>query len=112
MTPVAFLYIVVIVLGLVLLALLDLVRATDMDPIARVIVAAALILAAPLGLLLWLFVRGGRVGAILVAALLALGVTAMIAYAVSSHRSITMVQSAGAGGSITMSGGGSGQPIP
>lgn len=112
MTPTLFLSIALTVLLLALIALVDLVRATDMDPVARVIVAAALILAAPVGLLLWLFVRGGRPGVFLGAALLALAFTAVIAFAVSTNRGVTMVQVSGASRSFSVSAGASGQPIP
>jgi len=107
MTLTALLSIMLVTLGLVLLALLDLVRATEMDMGARAIVAAALIFVAPIGLLLWLFVRGGRTGAVVGAGLLALAATGLVAVAVGSNHSVEMVQTSSVGGSFS-----AGQPIP
>ena len=66
---------------LVLVALVDLVNATDMEQGGRLIVAGALILLPPLGVLLWMSVRLGRAGVLLATGLVALGavLAAMIA---------------------------------
>jgi hypothetical protein len=45
-----------------IVALVDLIRATDMDPVARLILALLLILAAPVGVVVWIVVRAGRPG--------------------------------------------------
>jgi hypothetical protein len=97
MTSTAVLAIVLLTLGLVLFALLDLVRATDMDMGARAIVAAALIFAAPLGLLLWLFVRGGRTGALVAAAMVAVALFVVLGVAVTSNRGVHVVESSSTG---------------
>jgi len=58
---------------LVLVALVDLVNATDMELAGRLIVAGALIVFPPMGLLVWMAVRLGRGGLVLATALVALG---------------------------------------
>jgi len=66
------LFLLVLLAGLLLwlVAIVDLIQATDMDTTARLILAAALILFAPVGVLLWLIVRKGRVGMMLATVLL------------------------------------------
>lgn len=97
MTATAFLSIVLITLVLVLLALVDLIRATDMELGARMILAAALILVPPLGLLLWLFVRAGRTGAVLGATVIAAALFVLVGFAVGSNHSMGVVQSSSSG---------------
>ncbi|HXA28885.1 MAG TPA: hypothetical protein VN193_09070 [Candidatus Angelobacter sp.] len=82
-------------------ALLDLIRATDMDPTARMILAIAVIFAAPLGVLLWLFVRGGRLGALVAVSVVALTaglVISVAAGATASHGPVQVVQQSVTGG--------------
>ncbi len=57
---------VVIVLVLVgwTAALVDLIHATEMESTGRLILALAVLIAPPLGILLWMGVRGGRAGAL------------------------------------------------
>lgn len=74
---------VAIVIGLVgwTAALVDLINATDMESTARIILALAVLITPPLGILLWMGVRGGRAGALaaVAIALFALLVGASIA---------------------------------
>jgi 4-amino-4-deoxy-L-arabinose transferase-like glycosyltransferase len=106
----------VLVLLLVwIVALVDVVRAAEMDQTSRLILAAVLLFAAPLGVLVWMVVRGGRIGAVAAAAVAAVTVfvVAGVAYSITSHSGgIHMVEVTGASASFSASDGGSGQPIP
>ena len=75
-----------IVVGLMawVTAVLDLIRATDMEPTGRLILAAVVIFAAPIGILLWLAVRGGRVGALVAVSIGALTVGLVISIAAAA----------------------------
>lgn len=81
--------ILVVAAGFVLwlMAVVDLIGATDMDPVGRLIVAGALLFVAPVGVLLWLIVRKGRLG-LMVATLLVVGTVALFAgvFATASWR--------------------------
>jgi hypothetical protein len=63
-----------------LLAIFDMVLDTRLEPVQRIIVVALLIFLAPVGMLAWLLVRGGRHGPKLVAAAVAL--TVVLAFVV------------------------------
>lgn len=58
-------------------AVVDLINATEMEQTGRLILAGAVIVVPPLGLLIWMGVRGGRVGALAAACI------AMIVFAVA-----------------------------
>ncbi len=80
--------------GLWVVAILDLIRATDMDPTGRMILALVLIFAAPIGILIWLGVRGGPAGAALAVAIgvLVSAVIIVIAAGVMTSRPIQVME--------------------
>lgn len=63
---------------LTVLALLDVVRATELDPTTRLVLALALILMPPIGLLVWLVVRLGRAGVLVATGLFAVAVALVV----------------------------------
>jgi hypothetical protein len=94
MITTAVLFIVLVGAVVWVVALVDLVRATEMDVVARVILAAALIVVPPLGMVAWLVVRAGRMGVLIAVAGAALmvAVVAGIVAATSPHGIIQSVQ--------------------
>jgi putative effector of murein hydrolase LrgA (UPF0299 family) len=78
---------IVVSLALWVTAIVDVIRATEMEPIGRLILAALLIFLAPVGVLVWVGMRGGRFGM--------LAATAVATVAVA----VTMVVVAGVSGS-------------
>jgi cytochrome bd-type quinol oxidase subunit 2 len=86
--------------GLWIVALVDVIRADEMEQTGRLILAAVLLFAAPFGVLIWLVVRTGRVGMVLAAAMVAL--TAVAVGIVASAQPSIHVQS------VSVSGGSSG----
>jgi cytochrome bd-type quinol oxidase subunit 2 len=83
-----------VVVGLIVwvTAVLDLIRATDMEQTGRLILAAVVIFAAPIGILLWLAVRGGRVGGLVAVSIGALAVGIVISLAAAAMPSPRPVQ--------------------
>ena len=77
---------------LMVMALLDVVRATDLDSAARIVLGIAVILVAPVGILVWMVLRLGRSGVFLatgvVAVVFAFGV---VISQVNAHPGITQV---------------------
>ncbi|HEV7678685.1 MAG TPA: hypothetical protein VGQ42_08965 [Candidatus Dormibacteraeota bacterium] len=82
-------------------AIVDLVRATEMEPIGRLILAAVLIFVAPIGVLVWIGVRGGRAGVLAVTAMTAVALAVAIGVAGGSHPSV-QTESAGAGANMSV----------
>jgi hypothetical protein len=96
----------VIVVGLIfwVMAVLDLIRATDMEPTGRLILAAVVIFAAPIGVLLWMGIRGGRLGALAAVSIgtVAIGLAISVAAASTfSPRTTVQVEVAGPHVSVT-----------
>jgi len=92
-----------LLVGLWIVAILDLIRATNMDPTGRMILALVLIFVAPIGILLWLGVRGGPMGAVLAVAfgVLVSAVIIVIAAGVTTSRPIQVME--GGAGPIEVS---------
>jgi hypothetical protein len=65
------LLIVLVTTMLMVMALLDVVRATDLDTAGRIVLGLAVILVAPVGILAWMVLRLGRSGAFLAAGVVA-----------------------------------------
>lgn len=110
------LLVLVFAAGLVLwiVAIVDLIGASEMEPVGRLILAGLLLVAAPIGILVWLVVRQGRLGAVLAMLVVAVGV-AVVAGVISSasghsgavHEThVQMVEIGGASGTL----GGPGTP--
>jgi cytochrome bd-type quinol oxidase subunit 2 len=69
-------------------AVVDLINATEMEQTGRLILAAVVIVAAPIGVLIWMGVRGGRVGALVAMSIgaVTVGVTiSVLAASISPH---------------------------
>jgi hypothetical protein len=89
---------------LTVMALLDVVRATDLDPTARIIMALALLVVPPIGLLVWLVLRFGRPGVFIATGLFALSVAVVVVVSqATAPRGIQVMEEQGAG--FTMQGG-------
>jgi hypothetical protein len=73
-------------LTLWVVAVSDVIRATEMEPLGRGILAAVVILTGPLGLVVWLVVRQGRAGVLLATALGAATAAILIGIAVVGSR--------------------------
>jgi cytochrome bd-type quinol oxidase subunit 2 len=83
--------------GLWIVALADVIRADDMEQTGRLILAAVLLFAAPIGVLIWLVVRAGRAGRVLAAAMVAVSV--VVVGVVAATQPSIHVQSVDANGS-------------
>jgi hypothetical protein len=85
---------VLVVMALVavwLVALIDVIGATEMDGPGRVILALLLILMAPVGVIVWAVLRGGRVGQFAAAALIAVGIVFAVSLAAVNHAAVRSV---------------------
>jgi hypothetical protein len=61
-----------------LVAIIDLIRASEMESVSRMILALVVIFMPPVGVLLWLMVRQGALGVVLAAAMMAVTVAVVV----------------------------------
>ena len=97
---------IVVSLALWVTAIVDVIRAAEMEPVGRLILAALLIFLAPVGVLVWMGMRGGRFGVLAATAVatVAVAMTMVVVAGVSSTSNggprTMQVQSVGASGSV------------
>jgi hypothetical protein len=86
------LLIALVLVTLWLVALVDVIGASDMDDPGRVILGLLLIFVAPVGVILWTVLRGGRAGQIAAAAVIAIGIAFAVSMATVNHAPVHSVE--------------------